>query len=176
MNIANQFDLPLPPAAAWAALMNVPETAACFPGASDIVQTGPDQYTGKVTVKLGPLTMVFAGRMQVESRDDAAHSATIKATWSETRGRGHALTVTQFCLSELNAEATATRAGLNTDLQLAGQVAQYGRASGMLAALSQQLVADFAKRLHARLSGAVPEAPLPISALGVAAKALLRRN
>ena len=120
--------------------------------------------------------MVFAGRLQLESRDDAMHRAVIKAAWNETRGRGHALTVTQFCLSELNAEATTTRAGLNTDLQLAGQVAQYGRASGMLAALSQQLVADFAKRLHARLSGAVPEAPLPISALAVAAKVLLRRN
>ena len=124
MNIANQFDLPLPPAAAWAALMNVPETAACFPGASDIVQTGPDHYTGKVTVKLGPLTMVFAGRLQLESRDDAMHRAVIKAAWNETRGRGHALTVTQFCLSELNAEATATRASLNTDLQLAGHTAQ----------------------------------------------------
>ncbi len=156
--------------------MNVPETAACFPGASDIVQTGPDQYTGKVTVKLGPLTMVFAGRMQLESRDDATHSAVVTATWRETRGRGNAVTVSKFRLSELSAEGAATRASLNTDLQLAGQVAQYGRASGMLAVLSGQLVADFAKRLHARLSGATLEASAPISALGVAAKALLRRN
>ena len=61
MDIENQFDLPLPPAAAWPILMDVPRTAACFPGASHIEQTGTDQYKGRVTVKLGPLTMVFAG-------------------------------------------------------------------------------------------------------------------
>ena len=36
MQIENRFELPLAPEAAWPLLMDVPRTAAAFPGASDI--------------------------------------------------------------------------------------------------------------------------------------------
>ena len=90
MEIDNHFDLPLPPAAAWPLLMDVPRTAACFPGASLIEQISADHYKGRVTVKLGPLTMIFAGNLRLENRDESAHAAVIKAAWAETKGRGNA--------------------------------------------------------------------------------------
>ena len=176
MQIQNHFDIPIPPAAAWPILMNVPDTAACFPGASNIEPTGDDQYKGRVTVKLGPLTMVFAGNLRIEDRDDAAHGAVIKAAWSETRGRGNANTVTRFALSEQDG---GTRVTLTSDLQLAGQVAQYGRGVGMISAISEQLIATFAQNLRARIqvveAGGFPaEAPAAgeISGLTLMAKAL----
>lgn len=148
MHIENHFDIPIPCASAWPLLMNVPETAACFPGASHIEQISADHYKGRVTVKLGPLTMLFAGNLHIENRDDTTHSATIKANWNETKGRGNANTVTSFSLLE---QGNGTRVTMTSDLQLAGQVAQYGRGAGMISAISAQLIATFADNLRARI-------------------------
>ncbi len=177
MQIQNHFDIPILPAAAWAILMNVPDTAACFPGVSHIESIGDDQYKGRVTVKLGPLTMVFAGNLRIEDRDDAAHGAVIKAAWNETKGRGNANTVTQFALSEQDG---GTRVTLTSGLQLAGQVAQYGRGVGMISAISEQLIATFAQNLRARSkavdaggnASAEAQAATEISGLTLMAKAL----
>jgi uncharacterized protein len=159
MQLENHFDLPLPPANAWPLLMNVPETAACFPGASLIEQVAEAQYTGRVTVKLGPLAMVFAGHLHVEDRDDAAYSAAVKAQWNETKGRGHANTITRFALQSFDA---GTRVTMHSDLQLAGQVAQYGRGVGMISAIASQLIAAFADNLRVRIQAADRSvAPLP---------------
>ena len=180
MKIENHFDIPLPPATAWPILMNVPQTAVCFPGAGSIEPIAEDQYTGRVTVKLGPLTMVFAGNLRIENRDDAAHSATIKANWSEIKGRGNANTLTHFALQ---AQGDGTRVSMQSDLQLAGQVAQYGRGVGMISDISAQLISTFALNLRARIQAAsadgatpsVPPAAAEISALTLMAKALGNR-
>jgi len=179
MQIQNHFDIPIPPAASWPILMNVPDTAACFPGVSHIEQTGDDQYKGRVTVKLGPLAMVFAGNLRIEDRDDAAHGAVIKAAWSETKGRGNANTITRFALSETEQDG-GTRVTLTSDLQLAGQVAQYGRGVGMISAISEQLIATFALNLRARIQAVEAGGSAPaetqvtpeISGLTLMAKAL----
>ncbi len=179
MQIENHFDIPIPPAAAWPILMNVPETAACFPGAGNIEKISDDQYKGRVTVKLGPLTMLFAGNLHIENRDDTAHSAVIKAQWSETKGRGNANTVTSFSLRE---QGDGTRVTMTSDLQLAGQVAQYGRGVGMISAISEQLIATFAQNLRARIQAAdgggtapASQATAEISGITLIAKALGNR-
>jgi len=151
MQIDNAFVIPLPPAAAWTILMNVAETAACFPGASEIEADGADRYRGKVTVKLGPAAMIFAGSLTLADRDDDALGARVEANWRETKGRGNALTRTRFALAP---DGEGTRVTMQTDLQLAGQVAQYGRGSGMLAELSAVMISKFADNLRVRLEAA----------------------
>ena len=173
MQIENHFDILLPPASAWPLLMDVQQTAACFPGVSMIECVTADHYKGRVTVKLGPLAMVFSGNLQIEDRDDDAFSAVIKAAWSETKGRGNANTITRFALQE---QGVGTRVRLQSDLQLAGQVAQYGRGTGMITAISAQLIATFADNLRLRIqaAGADQTAPVAteISALTLIGKAL----
>ena len=180
MQIENQFELPLPPALAWPLLMNVPDTAACFPGASQIEQTGAGQFRGRVTVKLGPMTLLFAGNLHIAERDDAVHNGTVKANWTETKGRGNANTVTHFALQP---HGEGTLVTMTSDLQLAGQVAQYGRGVGMISAISAQLISIFAGNICARLhtSGGGETSPpqtqgtTEISGLTLIAKALGNR-
>lgn len=180
MQIENHFEIPIPPTAAWTILMDVAQTAACFPGAGMIEAISADQYKGRVTVKLGPLTMVFSGNLRIEDRDDSAHSAIVKANWTETKGRGNANTVTRFALQEQDG---GTRVTLQSDLQLAGQVAQYGRGVGMISAISAQLTATFAENLRARIQAVEAGETLPvegqaapeISGLTLIAKALGNR-
>ncbi len=138
--------------------MDVPQTAACFPGAGQIETVDACRFKGRVTVKLGPLAMVFAGNLQIEDRDDAALSATVKASWNEMRGRGNALTTTRFAL---HPAGEGTRVMVHSELQLAGQVAQYGRGAGMISAISAQLIADFARNLQARIDAVQAGVPLP---------------
>jgi carbon monoxide dehydrogenase subunit G len=180
MQIENQFEIPLPPATAWPILMNVAQTAACFPGAGSIEQISADQYKGRVTIKLGPLAMIFTGNLRIEDREDATHSATVKANWTESKGRGNAVTVTRFALIE---QDNGTRVAMKSDLQLAGQVAQYGRGVGMIAEISAQLVATFADNLRRRIQAADADGTAPaespaapeISGLALMAKALGNR-
>lgn len=155
---------------AWPILMDVSRTAAAFPGAGDIEDTGGGQYQGRITVKIGPLTMIFAGRLTLAERDDTNRRAMVRAQWNEIKGRGNVLTATRF---ELLPTAQGSLAKLHTDLQLAGQVAQYGRAAGMLQALSAELIRVFAQRLREGLaSGASPAPVKAVSGVALVAGAL----
>jgi hypothetical protein len=92
--------------------------------------------------------MEFAGKLHVESVDDAAHRAVIKATWNETRNRGSA---NSLSVLEATANATGTDVTVKTSVSLAGQIAQYGRGVGVIQAVSVELVKQFAANLQATL-------------------------
>jgi len=180
MQIQNRFKVPMPPGDAWSFLMDIPSTVPCFPGAELTEKIDEDHYKGRVTVKLGPLTMVFSGKLCIEHRDEAERSATVNAIWTEAKGRGNAVTVTRFALRE---ESGSTAVDVDTDVQLAGQVAQYGRGAGMISDISAQLVSKFADNLratiNARASGksdAQAEKPhSEISGLNLIGRALANR-
>lgn len=147
------------PAAAWPLLMNIPATVPCFPGAELLETIDPQTYKGRVTVKLGPLTMAFSGNLRIVDRDDARHSATVKAAWTEARGRGNAITVTRFAMRQ---HGSGTLVDVDSDVQLAGQVAQYGRGAGMISDISAQLISKFAENLRVHIRAVSPpsgEAP-----------------
>jgi len=171
VRIQNEFDVPIAPPDAWAFLMNIPATVPCFPGAELIEQLDERNCKGRVTVKLGPVSMIFNGKLRVENADEAAHSGTVNASWTEAKGRGAASSVTRFAMRESEA---GTRVELDTDVQLAGQIAQYGRGTGMIADISAQLVSKFADNLRARLNETAMEHG-EISGLALASRALLNR-
>jgi carbon monoxide dehydrogenase subunit G len=171
VRIQNQFDVPIAPQDAWAFLMNIPATVPCFPGAELVEQIDGHNYKGRVTVKLGPVSMIFNGKLRVENADEAAHAGSVNASWTEAKGRGNATSVTRFTMQECE---TGTRVDLDTDVQLAGQVAQYGRGTGMIADISAQLVSKFADNLRARLNETAMEHG-EISGLTLASRALLNR-
>ncbi len=164
MQIQNRFEVPIPPEAAWPLLMDISFTAPCFPGAELLEKIDADTYKGRVTVRLGPLMMVFAGNLHVENRNEAAHSATVRATWTETKGRGNAVAMTSFTMQE---RGSGTAVVVDSDVQLAGQVAQYGRGTGMIAELSAQLISKFAANLSAKIR-AVPPAQDELTAEKIA--------
>ena len=171
MQIHNRFEVPMPPADAWIFLMDIAATVPCFPGAELVEKIDDDNYKGRVTVKLGPLTMVFNGKLRIEDRDGNARSAVVKASWTEAKGRGNANTVTRF---EMNEHPDGTEVKLDSDIQLAGQVAQYGRGAGMISEISSQLIAKFSENLRARASESAI-AHGEISGLTLASRALLNR-
>jgi uncharacterized protein len=177
MEFDNSFDVPLPPAIAWALLMDIPRIAPCMPGAELTEIVDPQNFKGKISVRLGPVALTFGGRVAFDGIDDVNHTARVKAQGSDAKGRGAANATATF---RIEPAASGSKVLIHTDLTLSGAVAQYGRGVGMIQATAAQLVGQFASNLHAQLgkeqSAPSHEAgPLPSAAKSISGLALLIR-
>jgi len=181
MEINNTFEVPLPPKDAWKVLLDIERIAPCMPGAELTGKADNDTYNGKVAVKLGPVSLSFAGQVKFTEVDEANHKARAKAQGKDSKGRGGANATVDFHLVPI---PTGTQVVVKTDLNLSGAVAQYGRASGLIQDVASQLIGQFATCLKSELaaSGAAlaqataavtPLAPKPISGLALMFRVLL---
>src|ERR1700744_4270001 len=96
MEFDNSFDVPLAPAEAWTVLMDIRRIAPCMPGAALTEIIDAQNFRGKIAVRLGPVALAFAGRVQFENVDEANHSALVKAQGSDDKGRGSANATATF--------------------------------------------------------------------------------
>jgi carbon monoxide dehydrogenase subunit G len=153
MEINNTFDVPLPPDKAWKVLMDIPTIAPCMPGAELTGVVDKDTYNGKVSVRLGPVALAFAGQVKFTDVDEANHKARVKAQGKDSKGRGGANATVDF---HIEPSAEGSRVLVKTDLTLSGAVAQYGRASGMIQDVASQLIGQFATSLKAQIAASQP--------------------
>ena len=141
---------------AWKTLLDVEAIAPCMPGAT-LTSFDGDNFAATVKVKLGPVTMNFAGEGSFVLIDDSTHTAKIDATGKETKGAGTAGAKVTATLTEES--PTTTRATIITDLTVTGKAAQFGR--GVMADVSKRLIGQFADNLEkvivARQSPSVEE-------------------
>lgn len=167
MEIKSQFEVPLPPDQAWSVLMDIPRIAPCMPGAELIEQVGERTYKGKVSVRLGPVALAFTGTARFEEQNEAARHARVRAQGIDTKGRGGASAAVDF---QLLAEGGGTQVQVITDLNLSGSVAQYGRASGIIQSVANQLMAQFADNLRRSIDVAQTSSPKPAESATVSAQ------
>jgi carbon monoxide dehydrogenase subunit G len=132
-----------------------------MPGAELTEIVDDRHWKGKVAVKLGPMSMAFAGTVAMEERDDDAHEVTLHAKGMEQRGKGAANAVITAVLA---AADHGTHVSIDTDLTLTGAAAQLSR--GLLPEVSKRLTAQFADCLHEHLAATPkPEATTPPSGI-----------
>jgi carbon monoxide dehydrogenase subunit G len=144
MQIESEFTVDAPIDEVWAFLLDVPKIAPCAPGAELTEVVDDHTWKGKLNVKLGPISMSFAGTVVLQERDDAAHRGVLKAEGREQRGKGAATALVTTTLSE--GAPGSTKVAILTDLTISGAAAQYGR--GMIADISQRMAKDFARCLQ----------------------------
>jgi carbon monoxide dehydrogenase subunit G len=148
MDIKNSFDVPLPVDEAWKTLLNIQKIASCMPGAELLEVIDPQTYKGKVSVRLGPVALSFVGTARFEEIDEAARRARMKGQGTDSKGRGGASGVVTFSLSPIDG---GTKVDVNTNVNLSGAVAQYGRGAGMIQDVATQILGQFATSLRAIL-------------------------
>ena len=153
MEFDNSFDVPLAPEQARSVLMDIPRIAPCMPGAELTEVVDPQHFKGKISVRLGPVALAFAGRVEIDSIDEAGRRARIKAQGSDAKGRGAANATATF---HIDPSAEGSRVMIHTDLMLSGAVAQYGRGVGMIQATAAQIIGQFASNLRTRLAQQPP--------------------
>jgi carbon monoxide dehydrogenase subunit G len=146
MLIKNQFDVAEPLDRVWEFFGDVPQVAACLPGAELTDDLGNDSYAGTVGVRMGPVRLQFAGTAKIVDRDDAAKRMVIDASGADQKGRGQA---SMMITAVLASAGSGTRVSLDQDLQLSGAAAQYGR--GMIQDVTTVLMGQFASNMQQRI-------------------------
>jgi carbon monoxide dehydrogenase subunit G len=146
----NSFEVPLPPAEAWAVLMDIRRIAPCMPGAELTEVVDEKNYKGKVAVRLGPVALAFAGLVTFEEIDNANRTARVKAQGTDSKGRGGANATASFRID--GTPTGGSKVLVHTDLALSGSVAQYGRGVGLIQATAAQIMTQFANNLKAQIA------------------------
>jgi uncharacterized protein len=148
--ITTRFDLSAPVDAAWAYLLDVRKVAGCVPGASlgDVIDD--HTFDGKIEIRLGPIAVGYRGRVSLQNIDAANHQLEIKAQGVENRGRGGASSTTRARLTPSDA---GTSVVMETELQVSGVVAQFGR-SGIVQEVAQRLTQRFGSCVEEQLKAA----------------------
>jgi carbon monoxide dehydrogenase subunit G len=146
MLIENSFEVPASIEETWAYLLDVEKVVPCMPGAEITEVVDDSNWKGKVTIKLGPVSMAFKGKVSIQERDDDAHRVVLKGSGMEQRGKGAAsATIT----TTAEAIATGTKVVVVQDLTVQGQAAQMSR--GMMQDVSAKLTRQFADCLKSNL-------------------------
>src|SRR6516162_2456532 len=147
MDLEHSFTIPVPPEQAWQALLDVERIAPCMPGAT-VDSVDGDVVKGRIKVKVGPVTMTYAGTARFVERDEQARAVTLEASGKETRGAG---TASATIRSTLQDEGGQTRVVVHTTMSVTGRPAQFGR--GVMAEVGGRIIERFAANLAALLAG-----------------------
>ena len=147
MKLEHSFEVEAPIERVWETMIDIERVAPCLPGA-EVTEAGEGGvYEGTFTVKLGPTTASYAGKLELSDVDEAAHRVRMKARGRDKRGQGSANATIE---SAMTAGDGATRVDVVTDFTLTGRLARFGR-GGMIEDVSNRLLADFVSCLKARI-------------------------
>lgn len=147
MKLENEFTVDAPVDEAWNVMLDLERVTPCLPGAALTEQEG-DEYKGKMTVRLGPVKQEYNGTVKIEGTDEESHRAVLKASGKDARGQG---TASATITSTLNEENGSTRVKVETDMQLTGRAAQFGR--GVQQDVARKLLTQFADCLEKEILG-----------------------
>jgi carbon monoxide dehydrogenase subunit G len=177
MLITQAIEVDQPIDAVWNFFYDIPQVAACLPGANLTNDMGNDTFEGDVIIKAGPVKLEFAGSLQITKRDEAKKTLDISASGADKKGLGAANLVMKAGL--LSTPQGGTKVNISLDLQISGAAAQYGR--GLVTDVTAVLVSQFAESMKNRLRaislGLDPNDVVgakPASGLSIGLKALYR--
>lgn len=146
MRFEHEFTVPVPVEQAWAVLLDVERIAPCLPGATLDGYEG-DEFTGRMKVKVGPITVTYRGSARFEDVDKDSRSLTIQASGKEARGSG---TASATVKARLTPREESTAVTVETTFHVTGRPAQFGR--GVMAEVGSRLLDKFADNLAELLS------------------------
>ena len=149
MEMDHSFTVPVPPDRAWDVLLDVEGIAPCMPGAT-VEEFDGEVVTGRIKVKVGPVSLTYRGTAKFIERDPAAHVVVMEASGKETRGAGTASATVRASL-EPESSGEATKVTMHTTMNVTGRPAQFGR--GVMVEVGGKLVEKFAENLAQLISG-----------------------
>ncbi len=152
MRFTDEFTISLAPDRVYERLLDLQQVAPCVPGGEIDSPDADGVYPGRVTVKLGPMKVTYAGPLRISGNDPGARRAVIEGAGQASGGSERAKVTS---IMEVVPEGTGSRVRMTTDLDIRGRAAQMG--AGILGAVSRHMVKQAATCLEARL-GAAEEA------------------
>ena len=163
--IVKTFVVRSSPEQVWSFLIDPERVARCLPGAAITGKLDDKTWQGTMTVKVGPVSSSYKGKVAFEKLDPSSRTAEIVAQGQDVRGRGGAdLRLTSTLAQKAPGETEVTT---TSRVNITGILAQMGR--GMVQDVSDQMFQIFSQRVRAELESAAPAsaptaAPAAVSA------------
>jgi carbon monoxide dehydrogenase subunit G len=147
LEIVKTFEVNASPDTVWSFLTDLPRVARCLPGAAIGDRLDEKTSSGTMTIKVGPVSSTYRGKVIFERLDPAAKTAEIVATGQDVRGKGGAdLKLTSSLKSLPGGKTEVTAVSL---VNVTGMLAQMGR--GMIQDVSDEMFQIFSERMRAEL-------------------------
>lgn len=150
--IEKRFVVAAPAAAVWEFLTDPAKVASCLPGAAITGKEDDATWVGTMTVKVGPVTASYRGKLRFERLDAEAREAEIAASGQETRGKGGADMRMKSRVVERGPRETEVTVA--SDVNVVGVLAQFGR--GMIQDVSDQLFRKFTEAMRRQVEAGEP--------------------
>ena len=146
MKFLNEIEIARPPQELFAALTDLERVAPCLPGASVEGRDG-DEYQGQMSVRVGPVNAIYRGHLRFVELDREGRRAVIQVRAEEINGQGSA---EARITTGVDRADGGSRVSVETDLQLHGRIAQFGR--GAMPTIAARILTEFAANLEALLA------------------------
>jgi carbon monoxide dehydrogenase subunit G len=130
-----------PRANVWALLMDLPVAARCVPGTRDIASAG-DGVRGTLDVRVGPIRLSLTGSVAVESSDEAAGTARLRADAEDQRLGGAVRAFVDLAVSG----DKPTELRVSSDVAVLGRIGELGQP--LIARQADKVLAGFADCLR----------------------------
>ena len=141
MQLTNTVPVDAGPDDVFALVNDVERVASCMPGATLEGQDG-DTWSGRVKVKVGPVTAAYAGTVRFLEVDPEERRLRVQARGADTHGSGDAEAEVTLVVAQAPG---GSELRLTTDLVIRGKIAQFGK--GAVATVSTRILQQFARNL-----------------------------
>ncbi|HSP93026.1 MAG TPA: SRPBCC family protein [Thermoanaerobaculia bacterium] len=144
LEITKTFTIDSPKADVWKFLTDPERVARCLPGAAITQKVDEKNYLGTITVKVGPVSASYKGKVRFETVDEASGTAEIVASGQDVKGKGGA----EMRLKSLVVERSPgqTEVTATSVVNITGILAQLAR--GMILVLSDQIFQKFTEAMR----------------------------
>ena len=122
----------------WEAILDLDRLVPCVQGGRVVERTSPTSAKAEIKVKMGAMSMTFAGTVAVVEQDDAAYRALLRIKSREAGGQGHANADVAFHLDDGGGT-------IHTAAQITGKAASMGE--GVMVGVLDALIKDFTGKL-----------------------------
>lgn len=148
MKLTNEFTVAAPIDRTWETLLDLERVALCLPGAKVSPSDEDGTFRGRMKVKFGAVTTEYSGVATIRELDEDDHVAVFDVEGKEERGQG---TASASITNRLEADGDSTKVVVETDLNITGRPAQFGR--GLMEDVATMMLEEFARRLESEILG-----------------------
>jgi carbon monoxide dehydrogenase subunit G len=145
VRLDHRVTIDAPRSRVWAVLMDLPSAAGCVPGTRDLASTA-EGVRGTLEVRVGPVKLALAGTVAIESRDEAAGTARLRADAADQRIGGAVRAFVDLALSG----DRPTELRVSSDVAILGRIGELGQP--LIARQADKVLAGFADCLRAAVA------------------------
>ena len=138
VELDHSFSTSQPLNESWNAILDLERVIPAVEGGRVTERTGPDSAKAEIRVKMGAMSMNFAGTVEITEKDEVAHRAVMRVKSKEVGGSGYANADVTFTLDDGGGT-------IHTAAQITGKAASMGE--GVVQSVLDGLINDFTTKL-----------------------------